>query len=193
MKTIVLDTEMNGMPRQEICQLSYIMSVDGVRTGRNYFFTVASMNTYAQKKHGFSKHRLYELSGGRSFLERFYEFCDDFLDVDLICGHNVSSDLHVLRGSFADAGFQLPRVRAFCTMNHFDNAMHLTNKLGSHKPPRLDELCRYMGLTETQIQDFCKDMYGKSAYRAHDARFDAAATFLCIEEGQRRGDIRGVI
>ena len=184
---------MNGMSRQEICQLSYIMSVDGERSGRNFFFSVPAMNEYAQKKHGFSKRRLYELSGGRNFVQRFNEFFDDFTDADLICGHNVSSDLRVLKLSFSDAGYSFPQTGIFCTMAHFDNAMHLTGKYGQHKPPRLDELCSYMGLTEDRIQAFSQEMFGKSAYRAHDARFDAAATFLCIQEGQNRGDIRGVI
>ena len=193
MKTIILDTEMNGMPRQEICQLSYIMSIDGERSGRNFFFSVPSMNEYAQKKHGFSKYRLYELSGGRGFVQRFDEFFDDFMDVDLICGHNIDADLRVLKYSFADAGYGFPKTRTFCTMAHFDNAMHLKNKHGKHKPPRLDELCKYMRLNDEQIQKYCAEMFGKSAYRAHDARFDAAATCLCILEGQKRGDIRGVM
>lgn len=193
MKTIILDTEMNGTHRQDICQLSYIISIDGEMTGRNFFFSVPAMNPYAQKKHGFSKMRLHELSGGKTFVQRFDEFFDDFIDADLICGHGLSNDIRVLKLSFSDAGYGFPQTRTFCTMLHFQNATRTVNKYGKPKPPRLDELCEYMSLTKERILDFCVEVFGESAYRAHDARFDTAATYLCIQEGQNRGDVRGVI
>lgn len=193
MKTIILDTESNGMRPEQLCQLSYIIAENGTLTGRNFFFSVSCMNEHAQKKHGFSKKRLYDLSGGRGFGDFFAEIAGDFTGAGLVCGHNISSDTRLLKLAFADAGGSFPAIREFCTMQHFDNAMHLKDKCGRHKPPRLDELCGHMALKDEQIQQFCTEMFGNSAYRAHDARFDAAATFLCIQEGQRRGDIRGVI
>lgn len=193
MKTIVLDTESNGMRREQICQLSYIVVEDNNVLGKNFFFSVDCMNEYAQKKHGFSKHRLYELSGGRSFVQRFGEFFDDFIDVDLICGHNISSDARILKLSFGDAGYGFPKCRQFCTMAHFDNAVNAKNRHGKHKQPRLDEVCAFFGVKEQDILDCCIELFGESAYRAHDARFDTAATYLCILEGQRRGDLKGVI
>lgn len=193
MKTIILDTEMNGSHRQDICQLSYIINNDGELTGHNFFFSVPEMNPYAQKKHGFSKMRLHQLSGGKTFVERFGEFYDDFADADLICGHSVSNDLRVLKLSFADAGCDFPKTRIFCTMLHFQNAMHLVGRTGKPKPPRLEELCEYLGLTEECIQGFCAEVFGKSACRAHDARYDTAATYLCIQEAQKHGDLKGVI
>jgi DNA polymerase-3 subunit epsilon len=193
LKTIILDTESNGMRPEQLCQLSYIIAEDGTLTGRNFFFSVSCMNEYAQKKHGFSKKRLYDLSHGRSFSYFLGEIREDFDDADLICGHNIASDVRMLKMSYLDGGIAFPKIREFCTMAHFDNAMHLVNKYGKHKPPRLEELCAYMGLTDEGIQAFCTEIFGKSAYRAHDARFDAAATYLCIQEGQNRGDLRGVI
>ena len=193
MKTLILDTESNGMRPEQLCQLSYIIAQDGTMAGRNFFFTVSCMNEIAQKKHGFSKKRLYDLSGGHGFADRFAEFEGDFLDADLICGHNIAADCRMLRLSFPEAGVPFPKIREFCTMTHFDNAMHLKNKIGGHKQPNLQELCRYMDVTEQRILDFAVEIFGKSAYRAHDARFDAAATCLCILEGQKRGDLRGVI
>lgn len=193
MKTIILDTEANGMKYEQICQLSYIITNEYEPIARNFFFAVDSMNEYAQKKHGFSKMRLYELSRGRTFTERFPEFLDDFIDVDLICGHNVDSDVRLLKLCFADAGYGFPKAKTFCTMRHFDNATNLKNKNGKHKPPRLEELCWYYRIPETRIQDFCAYLFGESAYRAHDARYDATATYLCILEGQKRGDLKGVI
>ena len=193
MRVIILDSEFNGLRPQQICQLSYIIAEDGQTTGRNFFFTVTNMNPYAQKKHGFSKYRLYTLSKGRSFVDRFTEFADDFRNVDLICGHNISADTRVLKDSFADAGYDWPNPKELCTMAHFDCATNMKNKLGKHKPPSLTELCEYFGLTDEEIEKYCLEVFGKSAYHAHDARFDAAATTLCILRAQERGDLQGVI
>lgn len=193
MKTLILDTESNGMRPEQLCQLSYIIAENGSMTGRNFFFTVTCMNEYAQKKHGFSKQRLFELSRGRSFVDQLDEFRADFEGVDLICGHNVSSDTRMLKLAFSDAGITWTEPRKFCTMAHFDNAMHLKSKTGAHKPPRLDELCRYFCISQKEIEKYCVHKFGPNAYRAHDARYDAAATALCIMQAQERGDIRGVI
>ena len=193
MKTIILDTESNGMRPEQLCQLSYIIAKDGSMTGRNFFFSVDHMNSYAQKKHGFSKMRLYELSGGKDFVQRFDELSEDFQGVDIVCGHNIGSDIRLLKMSFRDAGAFFPKSREFCTMHHFDNAMHLKGKNGKHKYPRLDELCRYLNIDEKEIRRQSIQLFGKAAYRAHDARFDTTATLLCILEGQERGDLKGVI
>lgn len=193
MRTIILDTESNGMRPEQICQLSYIISDDGQLTGRNFFFSVTCMNEYAQKKHGFSKMKLFQLSGGKDFPRCFGDIQGDFDHVDLICGHNISSDVRLMRLGWADAGFKWPNPREFCTMRHFDNALHAKNKNGKHKYPRLEELCRFYDINDEQIQQFCAEMFGKTAYRAHDARFDTAATYLCIVEAEERGDLRGVI
>ena len=193
MKTIILDTESNGMRPEQLCQLSYIIANDGHMAGRNFFFSVSCMSEYAQKKHGFSKKRLYDLSKGRGFTDQYDDFKADFESADMVCGHNIASDIRMLKLSYREADECFPVLQHFCTMRHFDNAMHLKDRCGHHKPPRLDELCGYMGIKNEQIQDFCKEMFGKSAYHAHDARFDTAATCLCILEGQKRGDVRGVI
>lgn len=193
MKTIILDTESNGMKYDQICQLSYIIVEDHELTAKNFFFSVDSMNPYAQKKHGFSKLRLHELSRGRSFKDQYTDFIDDFVDADLICGHNIASDVRLLKLCFGDVGYSLPLCDTFCTMLHFDNATHLKNRTGKHKLPTLGELCRHFRIPEQRIQDFCVFLFGQSAYRAHDARFDTTATYLCIVEGQKRGDLKGVV
>lgn len=193
MKTIILDTESNGMRPEQICQLAYVIAEDGMYTGRNYFFSVDCMNEYAQKKHGFSKMRLYELSRGRTFAQRADEFIEDFVDADLICGHNIKSDMRLLDLCFGDAGYKLPKIKTFCTMQHFDRAADSKNKHGKHKTPNLGEVCRLYNLTPETISDFCVTVFGPKAYKAHDARYDTAATLLCILNGQQNGDLMGVI
>ena len=181
------------MRNTQICQLSYIVVDDGVAVGKNYYFSVDSMNEFAQKKHGLSKFRLHELSRGRTFVDRFSEFANDFTADSLVCGHNIASDLHVLKYAFEDAGARFPKCRAFCTMTHFDTAMHMTNIHGKHKYPRLEELCGWLGVSEAEIEKNCVALFGNSAYKAHDARYDATATYLCILAGQAHGDLKGVI
>lgn len=193
MTTIVLDTESNGSKFEQMCQLSFIVADNGIFTGENYFFSVDSMNPYAQKKHGFSKKLLYDLSLGRTFAQRVDEFIEKIVSADLICGHNVKSDMRLLDLCMRDAGYKLPPIKTFCTMQHFDNAANAKDKHGKHKPPRLDELCKLYSIGEDNIQGFCLAMFGHSAYKAHDARYDAAATFMCINEAQKRGDLKGVI
>lgn len=193
MRSMIVDTESNGMKPEQICQLSYIIADNGELTAKNFFFSVSCMNEYAQKKHGLSKHRLYTLSSGRLFSERFMEFQSDFYDIDLICGHNIGSDTRLLSLCFLDSGCSFPKIREFDTMRHFDNALHLKSRTGQHKYPNLGELCGYYRIKDEQIQEFCSEMFGKSALKAHDSRYDTAATCLCIIEGQRRGDLKGVI
>ena len=193
MKSIILDTESNGMRPEQICQLSYIIANDGQLYGRNFFFSVTSMNEYAQMKHGFSKMRLYQLSGGHDFNYFANEIMADLDDADLVCGHNIEADVRVLSMCYFAAGCAWPKIKEFCTMRHFDNCIRAKNKHGKHKLPRLEELYRYYGINDERIQQFCTEMFGKSAFRAHDARFDAAATCLCILKAQEHGDVRGVI
>lgn len=194
MKTIVFDTESNGMQPEQVCQLSYIISEDGLVTGRNFFFSVDCMNDYAFKKHKLSKRRLYDLSGGRRFKDRFDDISRDFMDADMFCGHNVAADIRIMNVEFSRLNTRLPEnARHFCTMKHYDNAMHLKGKTGQHKPPRLDELCRYFLINRDEIEKACEHIFGRHGYMAHDARYDATATYLCISAAQRRGDIRGVI
>lgn len=193
MKTLILDTESNGMKPEQICQLSYIISEDGDVRARNFFFSVDCMNEYALKKHHLSKHRLYFLSEGKRFSDLLPRFIDDLMNADIFCGHNVAADLRMLDIELERNGLSLPHHNCFCTMKHYDTAMHLKGKTGQHKPPRLDELCHYFRLDDQKIMHACNMLYGNKRYLSHDARFDSTATYLCIYEAQLRGDVRGVI
>lgn len=192
MKTLFLDTEGNGGKPEQMCQLAYVTVEDGVATGRNFYFAVDSMNEHAFAVHGLSKYRLYELSGGKNFRQRFSEFSGELLAADMFAGHNVRADIRCLNIEFGRCEMALPQVRAFCTMKYFDNALHLRSRTGQRKPPRLEELCKYFGLKAAAIQEECARIFGLEEYHAHDARFDATATYLCVREAQKRGDVKGV-
>lgn len=192
MKTLFLDTEGNAGKPEQMCQLAYIAVEDGIATGRNFYFAVDCMNEHAFAIHGLSKFRLYELSGGKNFKQRFSEFSEDLLTTDRFVGHNIKADIRCLNIEFRRCELAFPHVSTFCTMKHFDNALHLRARTGQRKPPRLQELCKYFGLKDSVIQEECAKIFGLNDYRSHDARFDATATYLCVREAQRRGDVRGV-
>ena len=193
MKTIVFDTECNGLRDEAICQLSAIIIEDGVYTGLNRYFAVHHMNDYAVRVHGLSKMRLHELSGGKTFEEWAVGNIHSILTADIYAGHNVSQDIHVLRKNLKNAGIEFGKVRTFCTMKYFDAALHLKSKTGKSKPPRLEELCSYYGISESDVLGRCHEIFGKGRYQAHDARYDSTATLLCILKAQQRGDLKGVI
>lgn len=193
MKTIILDTECNGMRDEAICQLSAIVVDDGYYTGINRWFAVHQMNDYAVRIHGLSKLRLHELSGGVTFEDWAMNNIDLILGADIYAGHNVSQDMHVVRKNLARIGIEFKPAKTFCTMKYFDAALHLKSKSGKTKPPRLDELCAYYRISEDNIIKQCQIVFGEGRYHAHDARYDTAATLLCILEAQRRGDVKGVI
>lgn len=192
MKTLILDTEGNGSKPEQMCQLAYVAVDDGVAVGKNFFFSVDSMSDHAHAVHGLSKYRLYELSGGKSFKQRFSEFSDELLSTDMYAGHNVAADVRCLRIEFSRCEMALPQVPTFCTMKHFNNALHLRGRTGQRKPPNLGELTKYFGIRYDVICEECARIFGLDDYHAHDARFDATATYLCIQEAQRRGDVKGV-
>lgn len=193
MKTIILDTESNGMKPEQVCQLAYIVCDTGAVSGRNFYFSVETMNEYALKKHRLSKAKLYNLSHGRTFDQRFTEFWQDLVTADVMVGHNIAADMRMLEVEAKRLGLEMPKARTFCTMKHYQTAMHLRGRTGQRKPPRLEELCRYFHVGEVQIEKACQKIFGLRNAVAHDARYDATATYLCVYEGQIRGDIKGVI
>lgn len=193
MKTIILDTESNGMKPEQVCQLAYIVVNCGAVYARNFYFVVDTMNDYALKKHHLSKCRLHTLSNGRSFDERITEFWSDLATADIIAGHNISADVRMLEVELKRLNLELPKAKLFCTMKHYQTAMHLRGRTGQRKPPRLEELCRYFHVDELRVEKATKQLFGIRNAVAHDARYDATATYLCIYEAQLRGDIKGVI
>lgn len=193
MKAIVFDTEGNGMFDESICQLSAIVIEDGTYTGFNRYFAVNQMNDHAVKVHGLSKMRLHELSHGQKFEDWAIDNIQSLLGADIYIGHNVQQDVRVLRKNLKRIDVDIGEIRTFCTMKHFDMALHLKSRTGQAKPPRLDELCAHYMIADKDVLALCERVFGEGRYRTHDARYDSAATLLCVLEGQRRGDVKGVI
>lgn len=194
MKLIIFDTEATDLTPGQICQLSYLTVEDGQISGKNLFFAVDEMSEGAYEVHGMSMENLDELSGGERFEDRAEEIFEDFSSADLLIGHNVSADDRYLRVELERAGLKLKKIKTFCTMNYFTCVMNLKRKIntGRPKPPKLEELVEYYGLSPEFVAEKAAEWFGGGG-QAHDARYDTAATYLCVVKGTEKGDLRGVL
>lgn len=189
MKLIVFDVEATGLSHSQICQLAYLM-IDGENVrGKNMYFTVDDMNEAAFQIHGLSREKLDALSGGARFADRAAEIMNDFAQAELLVGHNVSADRRYLNEELKRLNLPAPNAPSFCTMNRFTQITRL-RRIGnrSFKPPRLEELTEHYGLSSGCIAERAGQWFGDSM-AAHDARWDAAAAWLCVLEAVARGDI----
>lgn len=194
MSIIVFDTEATDLTPGQICQLSYLV-VDGADvTGTNLFFEVDEMSEGAQEVHGFSMEMLRELSGGLRFEDAAQRVFDDFAAAKLWVGHNVSADDRYLRVELERCGLKMPKKPTFCTMNYFTSDLNLARKvnIGRPKPPKLTELVEFFGLEEDFVAEKASEWFGGGG-ALHDARFDTAATYLCLVEATKQGRVRGVL
>lgn len=194
MKLIVFDTEATDLTPGQICQLSYLMIENGKVRGKNMFFAVDDMSDGSQEVHGMSIEDLDELSGGERFEDRVDEIFADFQWADMLIGHNVAADDRYIRVEFERTGRKLPKKKTFCTMNYFTSVTNLKRKVntGRPKPPRLEELWEHYGL-EVDAIAAQSEVWFSGGGKAHDARFDTAATYMCLIEATKKGDIRGII
>jgi DNA polymerase-3 subunit epsilon len=193
MKTIIFDTEGNGYRDEKLCQLSYLVKDDSWIEAKNFFFRVDAMNEYAQKVHGFSKAALDRLSGGKMFSDSCKLIYEDFSTADILVGHNVKSDIQRMKAEFGRCGLTFIPQKRFCTMVHFNNALNLTGKRGQRKYPKLSELCRYYNIRDEQVEKMVSILFKARHTQQHDARFDAVATYLCVLQATKAGDVKGVI
>ncbi|NLG26221.1 MAG: 3'-5' exonuclease [Clostridiales bacterium] len=194
MRSIVFDTEATDLTPGQICQLSYLMLDGGRIEGKNMFFAVDEMSEGAFEVHGLSREALDELSGGERFEDRADEVFADFAAAGLWIGHNVSADDRYLRAEMERLGRRLPKVKTFCTMNYFTGVMSMARKvnIGRPKPPKLEELVAFFGLTPEQVAAQAAEWFGGGG-TTHDARYDTAATCMCVLEAARQGQLRGVL
>jgi len=194
MRIIVFDTEATDLTPGQICQLSYLLIEDDRITGKNHFFSVDDMSEGALEVHGFSMEMLAELSGGLYFEDQAADILSDFNTADLIVGHHVAADEHYLRVEMARCGLEMKRFNMFCTMNYTSGIIGLKRKVetGRPKPPRLEELCLHYDIDEQSIREAAQAWFGAGA-ASHDARYDTAATYLCLKAAEDRGDLRGVL
>lgn len=196
MKLLFFDTETTSIKPGNICQLSYIIIDASTKpqktTGKNFFFTVDSMDAGAEAVHGFSLEKLYELSDGKEFLEFVHEFMPDFFDADFIIGHNVQFDIKFLKHELQqlwEAGLvdtTWDPKNTFCTMAYYKPICNILNPSGTVKNPKLSEVIDYLQISEDEIAKKADELFeGSGNY--HDARFDTAATYLTVIHDMKKG------
>lgn len=193
MRTIVFDTEATDLTPGQLCQLAAIVVTDGKAEGLNMYFSVDQMESGAQEVHGLSMEMLEALSGGQYFEDRAEELFQLFQGADLIVGHNVQADENYLRVEMQRCGLKLKRLNSFCTMNFATGLMNMQRKVvtGRPKPPKLEELCQWYGIDDEAITQACDGLF-QGGSQLHDARYDTAATWLCLKAAIDKGDLRGM-
>ena len=187
MSVIVFDTETTAQTPGQICQLAYLMT-DGARVvGKNFFFTVDDMSPRAQAVHGLSVEALYQLSGGRRFADDAEEILKDFAACDALCGHGVAFDDLFLRAELVRCGLSLPEKPLFCTRDFHVRLMREKHgrRVGWMSLMRLAEA---YGVSRGDIASRARAWFG-GGDAAHDARCDAAATWLLMRAAMERGDL----
>lgn len=184
---IVFDIETDGSRECRICQLSYLIVSRWRVRGKNMYFKLDYMNYHAQKVHGLSIYKLRRLSGGDIFAYRADEIYRDFARAELWIGHDVQGDVRYLTQEFRRLGMHLPQAPTFCTLKKYTREVGIPLKQNPAKlkPPRLEELMHYFGITPELVAKKCKRWFG-GGERAHDARYDAAATYLCMLVGEEK-------
>lgn len=180
---IYLDTETTGLHPGQICQLSYVIQDGDNVSAKNFFFAVDYVEYGALTVHGFSTQVLQELSGGKGFECFVEEIENDFKCADVICAHNVSFDFMFLRREFERCRKDFEPNASFCTMKNSVTACKLTRpNSGGYKYPKLNELCAYLGISDSDIKNCSDKLFGaKAGY--HDARFDTTAVYLAVNKG----------
>lgn len=190
MKLLFFDTETTNIKPGSICQLSYIIvdstSKPQTTAGKNFFFTVDEMDPSAEKVHGFSLEKLYDLSNGLYFEDLIEEFYGDFIEADFIIGHNVNFDIKFLKHELIGLGEDWNPKDTFCTMNYYKDICKFLKPNGEYKNPKLEELIKFLNIEKNKITETANNLFeGSGNY--HDARFDTAATYLSVIEGIKKG------
>lgn len=189
MKFIIFDTETTGLKPGQIGQLTYaILDMETRRAkSKNFYFAVDSMEASAEQVHGLSKEKLMELSKGEVFADRAEEILQDFSGKVWV-GHNVNFDIKFLEAELERNRMYFEHTTTYCTMKNFTNIAKIPGKNGKYKFPKLEELVRFMNITEKEIEEFAVKLFGGfSGY--HDARYDVAATALIFIKGHQAGYI----
>ncbi|MDT9349139.1 3'-5' exonuclease [Clostridium perfringens] len=190
MKLLFFDTETTGVKPGSICQLSYILvdtSTKPQKTiGKNIFFTVDEMEPEAERIHGFSLEKLYELSEGMYFEDLYADFINDFLEADFIIGHNVQFDIKFLKHELLGLGEFFEPNNVFCTMKYYKDICKILRPTGDYKNPKLEEVIKHLNITDSEISETA-NKYFQGSGNYHDARFDTAATYLAVINGIKKG------
>lgn len=182
---IYLDTETTALRPGQICQLSYIMQTERTVNSKNFFFTVDGVEFGAYKVHGFSQEKLSIFSSGKRFGDHVAEIEEDLCKADVLISHNTAFDFMFLRAEFERVGRIFTVNNEFCSMKKSTPVCKLLRSDNiTYKYPKLNELTAYFDIKDWQIRNQSEKLFGFES-DFHDARFDATAVFLAVNEGMK--------
>jgi len=179
---LYLDTETSGLRPGQVCQLSYVMQTQTETIAKNKFFSVDNVEYGALCVHGFSVEKLKVLSQGKIFSDHALEIYQDLAKADIVVAHNTSFDMMFLRSEFEKLNLELPVQNSFCSMKNTTAVCKLKGRKEGYKYPKLSELIAYFGITDYEILNVAKSLFGCSC-GYHDARFDTTALYLAMNKG----------
>lgn len=185
---LYLDTETTGLYPGNICQLSYIMQDKKDIFAKNLFFAVDNVDYGAYCVHGLSVSKLKILSDGKRFSDKIAEIKTDFNKADVVVSHNTAFDFMFLRAEFDRSGEIFSTNKDFCSMKNNVSVCKLPKTRGrGYKYPKLNELCNRFAITDYDVIEKTKQLFGEDIKGFHDARFDTTAVFLAVNEEIRHG------
>lgn len=180
---IYFDTETTGLRPGQVCQLSYIMQCGEMVRAKNYFFTVGYVEPSAAAVHGFTREKLFELSGGKVFADFADEIKADFKAADLAVAHNFNFDYMFLSAEFERIYDRFEYNESMCSMKKFTPICKLLRSDNvRYKYPKLTELCGFLDIYPYDVTRVTSELFG-TAPGAHDARYDTAALYLAMNKG----------
>lgn len=192
MKILYFDTETTGLPKNKnykapasdldtwstarLVQLGYIFDLDGGRTESEYLIRPDGFEIpeFASKIHGITNS--YALENGKPVTDVLGEFRELICSADLLVGHNLDYDFHVLGSEYVRAfgNNPLDGKKVYDTMLIGTNYCKLPgNRIGSYKYPKLTELYQFL--------------FNQPLPQTHTALDDIRNTLTCYVEMKSRG------
>lgn len=191
MKKLFLDTETSGIKPGQICQLTYVITIDDkVTVAKNFFLTCDYVEPGAQDVHGFSVEKLKILSDGKKFEDIAVEVAADLKD-GIFIAHNAQFDIKFVKAEMERAGYKFDIEDDFCTMQYFTDIVQIENGYGQNKWPSLVETMSFLGIdTESKsFNDGLNKLYGSDSISFHDARYDVCGLISVYYRARKLGYI----
>lgn len=187
MKKIFLDTETSGLSPGMIAQLALIIEDDNNEVrAKNYFFTIDYITRTAQDTCNNRGIEFYqEASNGKRFKDYADEILQELHGATLIA-HNLSFDENFISTEFWRLGKVFKPDARIDTTKFFKDKVQATNRLGRLKYPNLAEVINYSELSESDIVEKAKKLFGEQvaseSLSQHDAIYDTTALYLAYKK-----------
>lgn len=190
---VFFDTETTDLYPGEIAQLSYFVTDVTLKPlyAKNFYFTVDKIADGAKKVNGLDEKLLKEWSGGKKFVDHHTEIHQD-LQQRLLVAHNIRFDTTFLQSEFLRCGINFSSAQSLCTMNYFKGICLIPDSKGKVKNPKLEEVLRYFGITDGEVDEVAVNAFGEFDLRFHDSRYDAVAVYLIYKKATEAGHIEKV-